>query len=422
MSDAEKMKRTGDIQSVDVDCEGNMDMRARRFLLISPFFLPEPISTGRYNTWLVRGLVKQGAHVDVVTSYPIYPAWRPAPTNVEVPKVHVHRSGLYLRYPMSAISRRFLLETWFGIYALLWTARLRRRVDRVIAVIPPGSFLPAIRWMLPRHVRLFAIVHDLQGIMAMSTQGWRRKTVASVAGWIERRALAACDKVICLSESMQKAVVENYRIDRAKCEVYYPFVTLTESAGNGNKLQAYFPKGYCHVVYAGALGEKQQPRELVEFFERLCRKRSDIMCHIFSAGAFFGALQQEMKKRGINRIFLRELVPDENLAELYERSTVHVIPQAGGTGAGAFPSKLPNLLAAGVPVYAICDRDSELAEVIRESQAGVSVDGTDLDMWVERMEELLARIAHTPRAVIRRSAHDYVAKKFNLDRLIAALV
>jgi len=197
---------------------------------------------------------------------------------------------------------------------------------------------------------------------------------------------------------------------------------LSENAATGNTLQAYFPHGFFHVVYAGALAEKQQPRELVEFFERLCRKRSDVMCHIFSEGAYFGVLQKETEKRKTNRIFFRALVPDEQLAELYERSTVQVIPQVKGTGPGAFPSKLPNLLAAGVPVFAMCDRDSELAVVIRESQAGVAIDNTDLDVWVEQMEQFLIMVGQTPHAVFRSRARDYVYEKFNLGRLIATMV
>jgi hypothetical protein len=79
-------------------------------------------------------------------------------------------------------------------------------------------------------------------------------------------------------------------------------------------------------------------------------------------------------------------------------------------------------LAAGVPVFAMCDRDSELAEVIRESQAGVAIDNTDLDVWVEQMEQFLIMVGQTPHAVFRSRACDYVHKKFNLGRLIATMV
>jgi hypothetical protein len=49
-----------------------------RLLLLSPFFFPEPISTGRYNTFLVQALVDKGVHVDVICFHPLYPNWRPA--------------------------------------------------------------------------------------------------------------------------------------------------------------------------------------------------------------------------------------------------------------------------------------------------------------------------------------------------------
>ena len=45
-------------------------------LLLSPFFYPEPISTGKYNTDLVKELVKNRYELSVLCSHPIYPDWR----------------------------------------------------------------------------------------------------------------------------------------------------------------------------------------------------------------------------------------------------------------------------------------------------------------------------------------------------------
>ncbi|MGB8475721.1 MAG: hypothetical protein WCE61_16705, partial [Candidatus Acidiferrum sp.] len=46
--------------------------------LFSPFFYPETISTGKYNTILSRALAERGVEVNVVTSHPFYPNWKPA--------------------------------------------------------------------------------------------------------------------------------------------------------------------------------------------------------------------------------------------------------------------------------------------------------------------------------------------------------
>jgi glycosyltransferase involved in cell wall biosynthesis len=315
-----------------------------------------------------------------------------------------------------------VLEFWFAVYALFWAVRLRRQIDTVVAVIPPEVYLPVLRAVLPKRVRLVALVHDLQGVMATSTKSRTRGLVAWLLRRIEKRALAACGKVICLSESIREFVVEHYGVPRDKSLVQYPFPTLSTSDEGGRVLQECFPDGFHHVVYAGGLGEKQMPGQLVDFFAALCQRRADIMCHVFSAGLNFARVQREMKGWNVDRLHFRDLVPEEQLAELYARSTVQVVPQASGTGAGAFPSKLPNLLAAGVPVFAICDRESELATVVRESQAGTVAEGAHPGQWVEQMTEFLDRISGTPHSTLRQRSQAYLGAKFDLDRLVAAII
>jgi glycosyltransferase involved in cell wall biosynthesis len=315
-----------------------------------------------------------------------------------------------------------ILEFWFAVYALFWAARLRRQIDTVIAVIPPEVYLPILRVVLPKRVRLVGLVHDLQGVMATSTKSITRGLVAWLLRRVEKRALAACGKVICLSESIREFVVERYGAPSDNCLVQYPFPTLPASEEGGRALQEWFPAGFHHVVYAGGLGEKQMPGELVEFFAALCQRRVDVICHVFSAGPNFVRVQREMQGRNIDRLHFRDLVPEGQLAELYARSTLQVIPQASGTGAGAFPSKLPNLLAAGVPVFAICDRESELATVVRESQAGTVAEGAHPGQWVEQMVEFLDRIKGTPHSTLRQTTQAYLGAKFDLDELVAAII
>jgi hypothetical protein len=80
------------------------------------------------------------------------------------------------------------------------------------------------------------------------------------------------------------------------------------------------------------------------------------------------------------------------LAELYQRSTVQLIPQAEGTGSGAFPSKLPNLLVTGAYVFAICDLDSELSVIIKDSGCGEATNSRDP---IKLSEEILIFARHS---------------------------
>ena len=53
-----------------------------------------------------------------------------------------------------------------------------------------------------------------------------------------------------------------------------------------------------HIVYSGALGEKQKPVKLLEFLEMLVNNNNKIMCHIFSKGHTF----EELKTMSIKSI------------------------------------------------------------------------------------------------------------------------
>jgi hypothetical protein len=85
---------------------------------MSPPFAPEMISTGKYSTYLVRGLVDAGARVRVVCSKPLYPNWRPSPKGHEEPEVAVLRGGRHVRYPKSTIGRRLAHVATAPVYHL----------------------------------------------------------------------------------------------------------------------------------------------------------------------------------------------------------------------------------------------------------------------------------------------------------------
>ena len=183
-----------------------------------------------------------------------------------------------------------------------------------------------------------------------------------------------------------------------------------------------FDRDHLHIVYSGALGEKQKPAELSHFFQSLCKSRKDIQCHIFSRGPLFDEIRRSASLKNSDRVFFHDLVPEELLTELLDRSTVHVIPQAEGISAGAFPSKLPNLLAHGVPVFAICDRESELASIVDKMGYGRHVDTWDMPTLVDQMGGFLNEIEGVSHSHIQESHDKSLLGMFSVDDLVEDLV
>ena len=48
----------------------------KNILVLSPFFYPEPISTGKFNTDFVKGLINEGHKITILCFHPFYPAWK----------------------------------------------------------------------------------------------------------------------------------------------------------------------------------------------------------------------------------------------------------------------------------------------------------------------------------------------------------
>jgi colanic acid biosynthesis glycosyl transferase WcaI len=395
----------------------------KKVLFLSPFFFPELISTGKYNTHLVKALFEDGNSVKVLASYPLYPDWQPKDTNENINGVEIIRGGLGVRYANSQVIKRIILELWFAYFVLKILIRDRKKdIDIVIAVFPPVVFMLFANLLIPRKTIRVGIVHDLLGVMAKSDKKLSRRVVSKLMKMVEARALKKCDRVVCLSESMRNLLIEDYGVNSSKCIVQYPFITTERAAVETRQLSNIFDKGHFHVVYSGALGEKQRPRELAKFLKLLCETRKDVKCHIFSRGPHYDELRQWPYLSDTAHLSFHDLVPEGQLTELYDRSAVQIIPQAEGTGAGAFPSKLPNLLAHGVPVFAICDNDSELTKIIGKTSYCKQVGNWNTLELVQKMSKFLDELDGVTHQEVKNQYESTLIKMFSVDALVEYIV
>ncbi|MES2883671.1 MAG: glycosyltransferase family 4 protein [Pseudomonadota bacterium] len=386
-------------------------------LLLSPFFYPEPISTGRYNLTMAEGLRDAGVRLTVACCHPFYPAWRVEASSAQLSGMSIIRGGRWLRFPASALLRRAVLESWFAIFATWQAWRLRREVDVVVAVFPPSLFFLGVSAVLPRRVRRVGVIHDLQGIHAEASRSPLTRALVGLIAAVERCAFGACDRLVVLSSAMGKKLTESTGIDAARITVVYPFVNLPPVALGADRLAALFHADKVHLVYSGALGEKQNPAQLAAIFEAISAALPEVVIHVFSNGPSFDWLKAQLTIRSVQRVSFQGLVADEDVAELYARADIQLIPQAAGTQHGSMPSKLPNILASGKRVLAICDADSEMVELIAQFKAGVCIDSWQPADVVAALRALLQDL-HDGRTPVEA---DTIRKVFSLDRLVGAI-
>ncbi len=395
----------------------------QQIILVSPFFYPELISTGKANQHLAEAFVAEGHGVTVICSHPLYPSWLPMRTRAEIGGVKTLRGGGWLRYPNPMPLRRLLLEAWFAFYAVRRTLRLRKQADIVVSVLPPSLFAYFLSFLLPRSVRRVAVIHDLQGVLAAQKQSLPRRAIIRLIHVVESRAFRSQDLCIFFSSDMARVAQNSYRLDPARIAVQYPCVTLAQEFGRienlrtEQRLAVTFPPEKLHVVYSGALGYKQNSQQLIAFLQAAAERHPDVGFHVLSGGPFFDELSARYRRHAGPRVQFHPLVAEQDLAELYARSAIQIIPQAEGTEVAALPSKLPNLLAAGVHLLAICGENSEVGRLIQQAGTGSIAERWDQELFLTRLDQALEIVRREP-ASSRRARVASLLELFSVANMV----
>lgn len=362
-------------------------IKQKRILLVSPFFYPEPISTGKFNTDIALALKDLNYDVTVLCSHPFYPEWKPIKTNQTIKGLNIVRGGRFVRYPKSLLIRRAVLEVWFALFILKNISLFRKHFDIILTIFPPSLSFNIIIPFLKKEAKKIGVVHDLQEIYISKSKGYFNKIIGFFINKIEGRSLRACDKLIFLSNEMKKEAKMLYNLTDEKLEVQYPFVNINTNKIT-NDLNNILSQDKKHVVYSGALGKKQYPDKLYEFYEYASKKLENTEFHFFSQGPNFENLKNYNKN---NKIKFHPLVSEKHINELYKKSNVQIIPQYPGSSKGSLPSKLPNLLASGSNILIITDKNSEIEKLFNKYNLDGVVNLWDNELICTKLNELIEK-------------------------------
>ena len=355
----------------------------KKVLIVSPFFSPELISTGKYNTDLALQISKQNFQVDVLCSHPLYPDWKPQHSSQILEGVNIKRGGSWLRYPKNPMLRRVVLEFWFLLFTLVNIRKLRS-CDAIVVVIPPSCFVLAT-FLVSSPVKIIGIVHDLQSVHLNVEGSKLKKLLLGLIKVVERAAFRRCNRLIYLSEEMKKEATFEYELEDIKSEIAYPFTTIDDFTCRG-RLDEYFESKYFNVVYSGALGEKQNPQGIYDIANKLVKVSPNVRFMFFSSGPDYEKLK---KLNSSEHIIFNDLVESESLGELLTRSDIQIVPQATGTSKGSLPSKIPNILSSGSMIYAITDENSELQELLFKQEGCIVSNSWDTKKNVDLLSTVL---------------------------------
>ena len=386
--------------------------KLKKILILSPFFYPEPISTGKFNTDFAKKLQEEGHQVTVLCSHPFYPEWKTKFSSETLENIKIVRGGEKIKYSKKVSLRRLFLELWYAYFILKNFKKYQKHIDIIIPIFPPSLAFYFASFFIKKEVKKIGIIHDLQIIYSLQKKGFFSNLISFFIKKVEKFCFKSCDKLIFLSDEMKKEAVNIYSIRKEKCEVQYPFTSINDISISDN-LKNILPKNQYNIVYSGALGEKQNPHELLKVFAFILKNIPNTVCYFFSQGPIF----EELKKINNNKkIHFYPLVKKEDIQELYSRSSIQIVPQLPNTSNGSLPSKIPNILVSGTKVLVITDKNSELELLFKKYNLQKVITSWDKHVIELSIRELL------DQKIDLNTQKSIAQKLFNINSLIGKVI
>ena len=369
-----------------------------RLVVLCPHFAPDLAPTGVVMTRIVTELAARGHELHVVTSLPWYRnhaieqgwggrLWRTEKTEWgSIIRVH----------PFPGKSKSNLLRRALGFIAFSYAVGIRSvhadglpfKVDGVLAMSPPLT-LGLTGWCT-KIIRRAPLVFNIQDVFpdaAIQTGAISNKKIIAAAKWLERVSYQRSDAVVLLSQDLRTNiankidakhhhrlhVIPNF-VDTVAITPQDRMTNYRSELGIGDQLV---------VMYAGNVGFSQSLNLVVE----AAAKFPEVAFVVNGDGAARKKLQEDCAE--LANVYFGDYQPIERLSEVLATGDIHLVPLRTGLATVSVPSKSYSILAAGRPMLAAIDLNTEIPNMLQQSGAGIAVEPDNAPAFIEALGRLV---------------------------------
>src|SRR5436190_13243098 len=242
--------------------------------------------------------------------------------------------------------------------------------------MPAPPFLGTAAELVARRfgVPLLLISQDVFPEIAVKLGRLQNRVVVGLLRVLVARALRRADRVVVIGETMQTRVeakgVEPQRMrvipnwgDAGRIE---PQPRDNEWARTQGLLGSFV------VMHSGNVGHAQDLDTLIRA-TTLLRDLDDLVAMIIGGGARYDELAELARRLDADAVRFLPYQPRDVLPQSLASADVHVVGLARGLAGYVVPSRLYGILAAGRPVIAAAEAESETAQLVLRSGCGVVV-------------------------------------------------
>jgi colanic acid biosynthesis glycosyl transferase WcaI len=352
-----------------------------RILVIGINYAPEKTSVGPFTTGLCEHLAAQGHKVTVVTAFPYYPEWRVwdgyrgfLHRREIINGVIVHRVAHYIPQKASRLIERLAYDFTFTISAFI-AALFTGRCDVIYCSCPPptvglAAYVLGKIKRAPYVIKLTDLASDAALATGILEEGFAIRMARALEGFIYQKART----VVCLCQGFIDTLTargtppEKFRLipDWSDTERIRP----VDANGTFRRANGFLREQFL-ILHSGNMGKKQNLMNVVSAAEA-SQGEKDLAWVLVGQGEELSALKRAAEDRAPT-LSLLPLQPAEALPQMYGAADVLLLNQIAAMEDAVIPCKLLTYMAAGRPVVAAVNENSEAARVIHRANCGVIV-------------------------------------------------
>lgn len=359
-------------------------------LILTLVFRPDNVSTAQIMADLAEDLQCRGHSVSVLTSTPHYNrdpeaalaqplSWKWFGLIQE--SRYKGMRVLHAWMPEKGRNKLYRALTWAGFHltSTIAGAFLTRRPCLILCPSPPPT-IALSAWLLGLWHRapFLYVVQEVYPDVAINLGMLKNRLLIRACYALEQFIYKRAAGISVISPRMQTCL-QRKGVPEDKLAMIPNFVDVADFKPlekDNEFARQHGLRGKFLVCYAGNMGKPQHLETLVHAAARL-RDRVEVHFLLMGDGSEAGALRNLAQSFQLTNLTFLSYQPYSVMPQAYAAADVSFVPQAIGTSADGIPSKIYRIMAAGRPVIAVTDQDSDLAEMVSEAKCGYVITSHD---------------------------------------------
>lgn len=362
--------------------------------IVTELYYPEETSTGYYLTRIAEGLADD-FNVKVLCGQPNYSA-----RGTRAAKREIHKNVEIFRAFGTTLDKNVILFRLINMLTLSFSIFIKalfhfKRGERVLVVTTPPSlpFITALAALF-RGAGYVLLIHDnYPEILIAAGKAKPDSFFVDFLNYCNRWLYKYAGKIIVVGRDMHELVKEKTRGLDIPIETIPNWAELEQvepAPRVENELLAELNiKDKFVFLYAGNMGYPNDLESIVWCAEKLLEDNR-FQFIFLGAGVKKAWLAKEVSEKKLKNIRILAPRPRSQQTDFLNACDVALVSLVRQMWGVSMPSRTYNILAAGKPILALTEKDSELARVVAEDSVGWIVPPNEKELLLETILQIYA--------------------------------